>query len=201
MITRRQFVLPPEQRLRHRWRCRLFLRCGDASYDAGGQKTWRSAERAVSDRSSLQRELVRYATLAPSSHNTQCWTFALQERRISIVPDFSRRCPAVDPDDHHLFVSLGCAAENLIQAAWAHALMGEAAFEVAPTEAVNIALEPTKPVLSRLFEAIPMRQCTRTEFDGKPLSNEELRLLEQAGTGNGDQDAAAHRQGGDGEGP
>jgi hypothetical protein len=27
-----------------------------------------------------------------------------------ILPDLSRRCPAVDPDDHHLFVSLGCAA-------------------------------------------------------------------------------------------
>ena len=89
--------------------------------------------------------LVRYATLAPSSHNTQCWKCALQERRISIVPDFSRRCPAVDPDHHHLFVSLGCAAENLIHAARAHALMGEATFEVAPTEAVHIALEPTKP--------------------------------------------------------
>jgi hypothetical protein len=101
---------------------------------------------------------VRYATLAPWSHNTQCWKFALQERAISIVPDLSRRCPAVDPDDHHMFVSLGCAAENLIQAALANGLMGEAAFEVA---------------------------CTRAAFDGKPLANEELRLLEQAGTGKG----------------
>ena len=129
--------------------------------------------------------LVRYATLAPSSHNTQCWKFALQERRISIVPDFSRRCPAVDPDHHHLFVSLGCAAENLIHAARAHALMGEATFEVAPTEAVHIALEPTKALASRLFAVIPQRQCTRREFDGQPLSNEDLKLLERAGTGNG----------------
>jgi len=46
----------------------------------------------------------------PSSHNTQCWKFS--------APGPSRSCPtspalsAVDPDDHHLFVSLGCAAEN-----------------------------------------------------------------------------------------
>lgn len=26
-----------------------------------------------SDRTALLRELVQYATLAPSSHNTQCW--------------------------------------------------------------------------------------------------------------------------------
>jgi hypothetical protein len=158
---------------------------GDVSYDEAVRRTWRSAERAVSDNSLLHRELVRHATLAPSSHNTQCWKFALQERVISIVPDLSRRCPAVDPDDHHLFVSLGCAAENLIQAALANGLMGEAAFEVAPTDALTIALVPTKLVVSRLFEAIPRRQCTRAAFDGKPLSNEELRLLEKAGTGKG----------------
>jgi hypothetical protein len=158
---------------------------GDVSYDEAVQRTWRSAERAVSDSSLLHRELVRYATLAPSSHNTQCWKFALQEHAISIVPDLSRRCPAVDPDDHHLFVSLGCAAENLIQAALANGVMGEAAFEVVPTDALNISLAPTKLVVSRLFEAIPHRQCTRAAFDGQPLSNEELRLLEQAGTGKG----------------
>ncbi len=115
---------------------------------------------------------MRYATLAPSSHNTQCWKLALQERVISIVPDLSRRCPAVDPDDHHLFVSLGCAAENLIQAALANGLMGEAAFEVAPTNALKITLTPTKLVVPRWFEAIPKRQCTRAAFDGKPVMSQ-----------------------------
>jgi hypothetical protein len=54
-------------------------------------------------------ELVRLATLAPLSHNTQCWKFVLGARGVTILPDLSRRCPAVDPDDHHLLVSLGCA--------------------------------------------------------------------------------------------
>jgi hypothetical protein len=61
------------------------------------------------------KELIRYATLAPSSHNTQCWKFRLEDHAISIMPDLSRRCPVVDPDGHHLYVSLGCAAENLIE--------------------------------------------------------------------------------------
>ena len=94
-------------------------------YEQAALNTWRHSKGVAGDSSALQRELVRYATLAPSSHNTQCWKFALQERAISIVPDLSRRCPAVDPDDHHLFVSLGCADENLIQAALANGLMGE----------------------------------------------------------------------------
>ena len=60
------------------------------------------------------RELVRCATLAANGHNTQPWRFHLDPDRIMISPDFSRRTPAVDPDDHHLWVSLGCAAENLV---------------------------------------------------------------------------------------
>ena len=68
----------------------------------------------------LKRELIRYATLAPSSHNTQCWKFQLGPFAIFILPDLARRCPAVDPDNHLLFVSLGCASENLVQAALAN---------------------------------------------------------------------------------
>jgi len=97
------------------------------------------------------------------------------------LPDFTRRCPAVDPDDHHLFVSLGCATENLIQAALANGLNGEARLDSVPAGGLRIALEPTKPVVSALFQSIPERQCTRAEFDGKPSSNGELKLLEQAG--------------------
>jgi hypothetical protein len=93
----------------------------EASYADAVHSTWHpDATEATSGRP-LFEELVRCATLAPSSHNTQCWRFAIQPRSISILPDRSRRCPAVDPDDHHLFVSLGCAAENMVQAASAHA--------------------------------------------------------------------------------
>lgn len=131
------------------------------------------------------RELVRYATLAPSSHNTQCWKFSVQGRVIEIKPDLSRRCPAVDPDDHHLFVSLGCATENLVQAALANGLHGGVVFATSPVEALRIELTQTAAVASALFEAIPGRQSTRREFDGQPLSVAELNQLEQAGTGQG----------------
>lgn len=130
-------------------------------------------------------ELVRYATLAPSSHNTQCWQFHLQEKSIQIRPDLSRRCPAVDPDDHHLFVSLGCATENLVQAARALGLHAEAEFAVQGAGAIAVQLDARKPIASPLFQAISERQCTRGDYDGQALATDELRLLEQAGTGNG----------------
>jgi hypothetical protein len=131
------------------------------------------------------KELIRYATLAPSSHNTQCWKFRLEDRAISILPDLSRRCPVVDPDDHHLYVSLGCAAENLIQAAKAQGLSGQITFNASGDGAVQIALEPSPTTVTPLFEAIPHRQCTRAEYDGKPLSPEEIKLLETIGQGDG----------------
>lgn len=131
------------------------------------------------------RELVHYATLAPSSHNTQCWKFRLADQAIFILPDLSRCCPVVDPDNHHLYVSLGCAAENLSQAARAQGLSGQVTFDPVGDGAVKISLEPSEVVVTALFEAIPKRQCTRNQYDGNPLSVDELKLLETAGTGSG----------------
>lgn len=128
--------------------------------------------------------LVRYATLAASSHNTQPWRFSLERSRIRILPDLSRRCPAVDPDDHHLFASLGCAAENLLLAARAAGLQGHCSFDES-TAGLQIDLEPASTSRSSLFEAIPSRQCCRAEYDGGTLSATQQGLLEQAGRGSG----------------
>ncbi len=187
MITRRQFVFAAASLpggLLALQACSPDM-ASHVSYAEASQRTWRHTEGVMSDRSSLLHELVRYATLAASSHNTQCWKFHVEERAISILPDLSRQLPAVDPDNHHLFSSLGCAVENLVQAALANGLKGEARFETAADGSVRIALEPTKAMVSPLFQAIPQRQCTRAAFDGKPLSNVELNLLEAAGSGNG----------------
>jgi hypothetical protein len=155
------------------------------NYEEAVQSIWRHSEAALSDEAPVLEEIVRYATLAPSGHNTQCWRFRLGNCSVAILPDLSRRTPVVDPDDHHLFVSLGCAAENLVQAARAFGFMGNAEFSLATGGVITIALERSKAEESPLFKAIPHRQCTRTDFDGRPLAPEELRLLEAAGTGNG----------------
>ena len=90
------------------------------SCTAPAERTRRTSSPGSFEGLALARELVRSACLAPSSHNTQCWKFAIEDKAISIRPDQSRHCPAVDPDDHHVFVSLRCAAENMVQAARAH---------------------------------------------------------------------------------
>jgi hypothetical protein len=163
-------------------------------YKEAVRNTWRhTIENPPIGSLAINRELVRYASLAASSHNTQCWKFAIlqgrgfanETQRISILPDWSRRCPAVDPDNHHLFVSLGCATENLIQAAQAFGQHGEVSFDAAIAESIKVTLEPSKVVTSPLFAAIPKRQCTRAEYDGRKVSNDDLKSLESAGSGNG----------------
>ncbi|HPX89328.1 MAG TPA: hypothetical protein PL133_08665 [Methylophilaceae bacterium] len=186
MVTRREFILSG---LASVGGISTLSSCssetGAESYESTVQNTWRHSKGEAAEKSALLRELVRYATLAPSSHNTQCWKFRIENASISILPDLSRRCPAVDPDDHHLFVSLGCSAENLIQAALANGLMGNVTFDTAGGNALRISLESTRAFTSTLFQAIPERQSTRAEYDGKPLTRQELELLEKAGTGNG----------------
>ena len=181
-ISRRHFVTSAPTALGS---ASLLAACSSAAdpegYDAVAAQTWSTADAVGIEGAALRRELVRYATLAPSSHNTQCWQFALEDQAISLLPDRSRRCPAVDPDDHHVFVSLGCAAENLIQAALAHGLHAEARFD-ATRDAVRITRTPATAQVSPLFQAITARQCTRGDYDGKPLSSADLRLLERAGS-------------------
>jgi hypothetical protein len=127
------------------------------------------------------RELVRYATLAASSHNTQPWRFRVGTDAITIYPDYARRCPAVDPDDSHLFKSLGCAAENLTHAAAAQGFASQVYFD-ASADAITVRLFRSPSAhATALFSAIPRRQCTRTDYDGQPLTKTDLAALTRAG--------------------
>ena len=154
------------------------------TYAAAAERIWRGSTPIGIESPALARELVRCATLAPSSHNTQCWKFAIDDKRITILPDLSRRCPAVDPDDHHLFVSLGCAAENLVQSALAYGLHAEPSFE-AGINAIHVSLAPTAARATPLFKAIASRQSTRGDYDGTAISTDELALLERAANSEG----------------
>lgn len=148
------------------------------SYQDAAKRIWRHATGTPPDRVALLRELARYATLAPNGHNTQPWKFQLQENTVDILPDYARRTPVVDPDDHHLWVSLGCAAENLAQAAPAFGFRSSSV-EVSD-HGVHVTLTPAPVERTPMFNAIPLRQSTRAVYDGKPLTQDELHQLELA---------------------
>jgi hypothetical protein len=128
--------------------------------------------------------LVQAASLAASSHNTQPWKFRLTSDGITIEPDLSRRCEVVDPDDSHLFKSLGCAAENIVAAAPAYGF----ATQLQNTGGGGIEIElarSNKTSDRHMLEAIAGRQCTKTLYDGRSLQAAETAELESAGLGVG----------------
>ncbi len=129
------------------------------------------------------RELIRHATLAASSHNTQPWMFRILQDSIFILPDFSRRCPVVDPDDSHLFKSLGCATENLVHAAAAQGFSADVRFDFGEDGVIVTLNRDTSARATDLYRAITKRQCVKTTYDGASLGALELKKLEEAGEG------------------
>jgi hypothetical protein len=125
------------------------------------------------------RELVRYAGLAASGHNAQPWRFALHEGAIDLHPDFTRRLPVVDPKDRELWISLGCALENLIVAARATGFETVVSYPET-ADFIRIRITASTPRSDALFEAIPRRQNTRSAFDGRPIDSsafDQLRAM------------------------
>ncbi len=65
--------------------------------------------------------LVRAAILASSAHNTQPWRFRIGPGRIDLFADLNRNLGTFDPLRRELYISLGCALENLL---WPQRPMG-----------------------------------------------------------------------------
>ncbi len=152
-------------------------------YDALAERTYAPAEPATGAFPQSHHALVHYATLAANGHNTQPWRFTLAEREIALTPDFGRRTPVVDPDDHHLYASLGCAAENLDTAARASGLRTAVDFAA---ERIAIGLEPAPAQAGARFAAIPRRMSVRADYDGAPAPATDLRALAAAGGADAD---------------
>jgi nitroreductase len=84
------------------------------------KEVWDVSEKDFPESSPIETQLgflLRYAILAPSTKNSQPWAFSIQGDRIHVLADL-RRCQEIaDPDRRELYISLGCALENLLVAA------------------------------------------------------------------------------------
>ena len=132
----------------------------------------------------VAQQLIPFAVRAPSGHNTQPWRFSVDGDTIRIYPDLSRRLPVVDPDDHALFISLGCALENLIVAAGQQGL--SASVDYFPSDETGDCLrvrlsEGAQDPSDALFRAITDRQSNRGIYDGRAIDESHLaHLLESS---------------------
>ena len=81
---------------------------------------WNVREEEYPSQGSIEEKLkflLRYAVLAPSGPNTQPWKLSQRGSRVSVLADFSRALPKVDPNHRTLYMSNGCLLTNLLVAA------------------------------------------------------------------------------------
>jgi len=123
----------------------------------------------------LLRHLLRYATLAPSRHNSQPWLFEIEGPEARVYADPRRALRAADADGREMVLSCAAAMENLRLAAL-HA--GRAAtMELLASRAGGIVArlrleEPRRPNADEelLFGAVTTRRTNRLAFDERELA-------------------------------
>lgn len=129
-------------------------------------------------------QIASYASKAPSGHNTQPWKFHITDSTITVLPNLDVALPVVDRNNRELFISLGCAVENLCIAA---SYFGYTT-HIIECSIEAIILELTKNALTiedSLFHQIEKRQTNRNIYNGNKISDEILQQLQSIPKENG----------------
>lgn len=125
--------------------------------------------------------LVRAAVLAANAHNAQPWLFAVTPDRIDVVADRARSTGAMDPQLRELYISMGCALENIVLAGPTGGLTATATLLPTPDRPDHVArvdLTPTTRLASPLAAAIPDRHTDRAAYDTSvPIEDRSLAAL------------------------
>lgn len=127
--------------------------------------------------------LVRYAVLAPSTHNSQPWLFRVRGDALELFADRTKSLPLCDPNGRELTISCGAALQFARLAA--RAFGREGAIELMPDAGnpdllARLRLGAPHPPTSaeiRRFQAIPNRHTTRKPFTADPLVDQHVAEL------------------------
>lgn len=134
------------------------------------------------------RFLLRYAILAPSSHNSQPWEFVVDDDRIEIHAVEDRWLGVADCDKRELYISLGCAVENTCLAAERFGLDFDIAYHD-DSPPVVVTFQPgcdtsfDRP--TELFDQITARSTNHTLFRNEPLADSTREDLQEYVVENG----------------
>lgn len=118
-------------------------------------------------------KMIECAVKAPSGHNTQPWKFRMGENKIEIIPDYTKTLPVVDGDNRELFISLGCAAENLCIAASTFGYTSD--MSIKEDTIISIYLNKSEKIIpDEVYYQIEKRQTNRSEYNGKIIQDTVL---------------------------
>lgn len=110
------------------------------------------------------KDVLEYARLAPSVHNTQPWRFAIDGSAVVLIVEPSRALDAGDPTQRELWVSLGVCLEALLQSANGLGFTTEIAFlqtDSPKGEVARILLTPSRDSRPEILEALKNRHSYR----------------------------------------
>lgn len=127
--------------------------------------------------------LVRYAVLAPSTHNTQPWLFRVRGDALELFADRTRALPSCDPKGRELTISCGAAlqfarlaARNLGWEGWLELMPNPRNPDLLARLKLGLPWSPTASE-ARRFRAIPERRTSRTPYDAEGISVLSLETL------------------------
>lgn len=131
------------------------------------------------------KEILYYASLAPSGHNAQPWKvrFNGKAKSFELFFDVNRSLPQVDPHNREALISLGAFLENLNQAAQAYGY--EASIAVLPEPGINmeiahVALETARetPAGARQrLERLRFRHTDKRSYEPRPIPETAIRNI------------------------
>ncbi|MBM3838182.1 MAG: nitroreductase [Verrucomicrobia bacterium] len=129
--------------------------------------------------------LLRYAVLAPSSHNSQPWLFRVHTNVVELYADRTRSLRVVDPDDRELIISCGAALGHLKVALRHFAYLGTV--EILPDSEDRDLLARIRVGLkgegsagdNAMFHAVLKRRTNRQAFSDDPVPGDLIDALER----------------------
>lgn len=126
--------------------------------------------------------ILKYGLIAPNSHNTQPWKFAVGPNYIDIFPDLNRTLAYSDRAHRELYISLGCALANLLIAGTKFGLHPQVSLfpedTLDPTAVrLTFSRKSSPPIPVDLFPFLTTRRTNRGAFKSKPITDSTAKLL------------------------
>lgn len=137
----------------------------------------------VHDNKSELYTILFYASLAPSSHNSQPWKAVVYgEDSILVFADTTRRLAVVDPTSRELYISIGAFIENLRLAASCYGYETDIKIHASPAGAsvpvasINLTKSNNK-MEDVILNEIKLRTSLRIPFDTQPIKQSDWETL------------------------
>ena len=143
--------------------------------------------------------LLKYAILAPSSHNTQPWLFRIvNNNTIEVYADRTRALPVVDPEDRELTISCGASLcylqialrhfgyrynVELLPKSEDHDLLARVSIDNMSNNSTTKSMSEEDSSL--IFQAIMKRRTNRLKFEDRRVEPSLLTRLQSVVVENG----------------